>query len=172
MIDIHRRIEPHPLLEYLSVNFPATRGHKFPDDIFRPLTYLAVPYSFKHEDPEQVRMTHQFRFLEATKAAAWLMNLHAWNVFSPITHSHPLHKYAAMRGDWEFWKKIDTEFLQISARIIVLGLEGWRTSAGVTAELKISDELGLPKYFLQKNDNPDSPYTLHLETSHYFFEAP
>jgi hypothetical protein len=29
-----------------------------------------------------------------------------YNVFSPITHSHPLHKLG-LKGDWEFWKKID-----------------------------------------------------------------
>lgn len=164
---------PHPLLEYLSQQYPATRGHKFPDDVFRPLTYLAVPYSYKNENPLVENQIKELRFLEATKAAAWLMNLHAWNVFSPITHSHPLHVHAEMRGDWEFWKRIDTEFLCLSGRIVVLGLDGWRESTGVTAELKIADELRIPKYFLKRNwDNSESPYTLHLETSHYFFEAP
>jgi hypothetical protein len=136
----------HPLLKYLR----GTGNLGPPDELFRPLTYLAGPYSYKHEDPEEVKRVQEERFLAETQAAAWLMNTYDWNVFSPITHSHPLHIHSKMRGDWEFWKRIDTEFLQLCCRIVVLGIDGWRESTGVTAELKIAKEFGIPRYFLTR----------------------
>jgi hypothetical protein len=88
------------------------------------------------------------RFEEVTKAAAWLMNACGWNVFSPITHSHPLHAIAGIRGDWEFWKKVDTEYIQVSERLVNFVIPGWRHSVGVIAENKIARELGVPISFL------------------------
>lgn len=119
------------------------------------LTYLASPYSVVrgfgnipcgfalHSDNE---IKHQ-RFLSATQAAANLMNIYSFNVFSPIVHSHPLHIHAKMRGDWEFWKKIDTEYLKMSRRIVVLCDDGWEVSVGVQAELKIARRLKIPVYY-------------------------
>jgi hypothetical protein len=53
-----------------------------------------------------------------------------------------------VRGDWEFWKRIDTEFLQISTRMVVLTIPGWRKSTGVQAEIKIGARLGLDISFM------------------------
>ena len=110
----------------------------------RYLTYLAGPYS--HPSPA----VQEGRYILLTQAAGWLMNARGWNVFSPITHSHPLHKHADMRGDWAFWKKVDTEYVKLSKRIVVLTLPGWDKSVGVTAELKIARRLGLPVLFLKQ----------------------
>jgi hypothetical protein len=133
----------------------------------KPLTYLAVPYSFKHADPAAVALVHETRFMEATLAAAWVMNTFGWNVFSPITHSHPLHKHATMRGDWEFWKQIDTEYLQLCCRIVVLAIDGWKTSTGVQAEIQIAKDLGIPVYFITVDDI--GQYTFH--DSNNFFQS-
>ncbi len=106
------------------------------------LTYLAGPYS--HPNPD----IQQQRFEKLTHAAGWLMEQFGWNVFSPITHSHPLHQCANVPGDWAFWKKIDTEYLHMSRRVVVLTLDGWEKSVGVTAELKIAKRLSIPVLFL------------------------
>lgn len=105
--------------------------------IYRPLTYLAAPYS--HPD----RAVMEWRFERITRAAALLMRRERWNVFSPITHSHPLHIIGDMRGDWEFWQHVDEEYLRVSSRFVVLLLDGWEKSVGVTAERKIASKLGL-----------------------------
>lgn len=103
---------------------------------YRPLTYLAGPYSHEYDEVKN------FRYECLTKAAAWLMTSNpSWNVFSPITSSHPLHVIGNMRGDWKFWKRIDTQYLRLSRRMVVLTLPGWDTSVGVTAELKIAKKL-------------------------------
>lgn len=107
------------------------------------LTYLAGPYS--HPEPKMRRL----RFEQLTQATAYLMNHFGWNVFSPITHSHPLHEHAHMRGDWAFWKRIDTQYIKLSKRVVVCTLDGWDRSIGVTAERKIARRLGLPVLFLK-----------------------
>jgi hypothetical protein len=85
----------------------------------------------------------EHRFTEATWAAAWLTEKKGWTVFSPITHSHPLHKIAGLSGSWDFWCKIDTDYLDCSCRIVNLELPGWKESTGVTAENILAKERGL-----------------------------
>jgi hypothetical protein len=108
----------------------------------RPLTYLACPYS----DPNPGVM--EWRYEQATKAAAWLISKHQLNVFSPITHSHPLHKLGGCKGDWNFWEEIDREYLSVSNTLMILYLDGWAKSTGVNAELFIAKEMGLRVEFL------------------------
>jgi len=62
----------------------------------------------------------EWRYEQATKAAAWLISQHELNVFSPITHSHPLHKLGGCKGDWHFWEKIDREYLGASNTLLIL----------------------------------------------------
>lgn len=120
--------------------YPAFAGRKFAAD--KPLTYLANPYS---GDTAQ----KNYRFEMATRAASWLMtNFPHLNVFSPIVHSHPLHVIGGLRGDWTFWERIDREFLTLSGLVVVLTLDGWEKSVGVTAELKIASDLKLPTVYL------------------------
>lgn len=124
-----------------------------------PLTYLAVPYSYKSPDARVKALVQKFRFECASRATGWLLSKKGWNVFSPITHSHPIHLlYPEVRGDWEFWKVIDEEYLQISCRIVILTLHGWEKSTGVTAEIEIANRFGLEKLFL--HPSPDGEFAL------------
>lgn len=106
------------------------------------LIYLAAPYS--HKDPEVV----EARVAHIAKAAARLLLDTGHNVFSPISHSHLIHVLAGLAGDWEFWCKIDTDWLERCDEVVVLTLPGWRESVGVTAEIKIAKGLGLPIRYL------------------------
>jgi hypothetical protein len=116
------------------------------DGRFKPLTYLACPYTYV-PDPGNV-MVKESRFIAATNATSALVRVFHWNVFSPITHSHPLHVHGGMRGDWDFWRRIDEEFLLMSARIVTVAIPGWRESKGVADENKIAEELGLPQFYM------------------------
>lgn len=110
------------------------------------LVYLASPYS--HRDAE----VQQARFLHAAKASAWLIrNFPDENVFSPIVHSHILHKDAGLGGNWDFWKRIDTDFLERSDELMVLCIPGWDESVGIDAETEIAeglDNIGLISYMI------------------------
>jgi hypothetical protein len=121
----------------------------------RPLTYLASPYS--HKDPAVVKD----RVRGVTKATVWLIKEKGWNVFSPIVHSHPLAE-AGLQGDWDFWRLIDTEYLSVSARMVVLAIEGWRESVGVQAEIKIAERMGIRVYFMR----PDA-----IDWSHFVIQG-
>ena len=111
-----------------------------------PLIYLATPYS--HSDPD----VKQRRFDAVNRAAASLMR-RGCHVYSPISHSHPIALAGDLPGDWEYWERYDREILRMCARVIVLRQDGWRESTGVTAEIEIAAELGLPVAFM----DPEPP---------------
>jgi hypothetical protein len=96
--------------------------------------YLAVPYS----DPvEEVRVD---RYEITTRYAARLV-LAGLTVYSPITHSHPMIERCPSLGlDWEFWAKMDREYLMMCSELRVLCLPGWECSRGVAAEVAMFTE--------------------------------
>lgn len=91
------------------------------------------------------------RFRKVNIAFAVLMAEHGWNIFSPITHSHPVHE-VGLRGDWTYWKKVDIEYLRLSKRVVVLKIDGWQESIGVQEEIKIAKSLKIPVLYM----NPDT----------------
>ena len=108
----------------------------------KQIIYLACPYS--HESRE-VRLA---RFHAANLAAGKLMEK-GHIVFSPISHTHPIAEACALPLGWEFWRHFDESYLSISAGLFVLCIDGWRESAGVTAEIAIASQLGLPIKYIQ-----------------------
>ena len=104
--------------------------------IDRPLVYLACPYS--DNDSSVVKK----RFEASVRAAGKLMN-DGHNVFSPITHCHPIAETCGLPLDWKYWEEFDRAYLACSYKVVVLRLEGWQESKGVRAEIAIAEELGL-----------------------------
>lgn len=111
----------------------------------KPLIYLAVPYS--HPDPKIAEQ----RFNIVNKVAANLIagGLH---IFSPISHSHPIAIIGNLPTDFNFWINYDRSFLECSNKLIVLMLDGWKESKGVTGEIAIAKELGIPIEYLEYNE--------------------
>lgn len=108
------------------------------------MIYLASPYT--HPD-YRVR---QWRFRQACRAAADLLRAGV-SVFSPIAHSHPI-ACCGVPTNWEFWSKVDREYLTRCDVLAVLTLPGWRESVGVQAEMKLAVELHLPVVFVEPAD--------------------
>lgn len=109
---------------------------------------MASPYS----SPNKV--TQELRFLSVVIATGWLMgNIREYKFFSPISHTHPIATYCQLRGDWQFWAEYDQCVLSRCDEIWVLRLDGWQTSSGVTAELKIAAEIGLPVKYVYPNED-------------------
>lgn len=104
------------------------------------MIYLACPYTH----PNQA--VREQRFEAACAATATLMRS-GKSVFSPIVHSHPLVRYG-LPVEWEFWQAQDCEHLRRCDCVVVLTLEGWETSRGVQAELRLASELQLPIHYL------------------------
>jgi hypothetical protein len=108
------------------------------------MIYLACPYT--HEDPDVVEK----RFINVNRAACALIN-QGNVVCSPISQNHPIAKYG-LPVEWEFWEKYDTEFLKMCDQMYVLTADGWDTSVGVAAEIKIAEKLGIPVTYISPEE--------------------
>lgn len=108
----------------------------------KPLTYLACPYS--HDN----RLVRVKRFEAVNEFAGRLMK-EGKQVFSPISHTHPIAEVSELPLGWDFWQEYDRAFLEHAKEVIVLMLPGWQDSTGVTAEIKIAKELGIPVRYIE-----------------------
>ena len=120
------------------------------------LIYLAVPYT--HKD----RYVRVARWIAANKAAAVMMAKGLY-VFSPISHTHPIAEASdgTLPLGWDFWEGFDRQYLNVCKKIVVLKIPGWDTSTGVTAEIKIGNEAGIPVEYMEYDMLP--PYEDILE---------
>ncbi len=96
--------------------------------------YLAIPYSGMEESS----------FEQATQTTFDLMNNNKnLNVFSPITHSHPLAKLG-LSGSWDYWEQLDYQFIDWADEIYVVipkeGINKIIQSKGVQAEIAYAEK--------------------------------
>ena len=104
------------------------------------LYYLASPYSHK----EREVMLHRADVV--TKAAVDLLQQGIF-VFAPIAYNAPWEKYR-LPGNWGFWQEFDKAFVSRMDAVVVLQIDGWDISEGVTAEIKFAEENNIPVYYL------------------------
>lgn len=105
------------------------------------MIYLASPYS--HPDAG----VREQRYRDACCAVVQLLRA-GESVFSPVVHSHALVAFG-LPTDWSFWERNDWEHLARCDELVVLMLDGWELSVGVSAEVRISRELGKPVRYLR-----------------------
>ena len=108
------------------------------------LIYLAIPYSGIE--------THSFEI--ANKVAGALMK-RGIVVFSPISHSHTIAEMCELPTEWGFWDSQDKEFIARCDEVIVICLDGWDRSRGVTAELDYATQAGINIRFFDIDENDD-----------------
>jgi len=102
----------------------------------KQLIYLASPYMGTWYQRE-------LRFLQCARVAGFLISQGNY-VFSPITHTHPIARVCDLPGGWDYWGGYDRRMIKSCDELMVLTIDGWAESTGVTAELKIAQELGKP----------------------------
>lgn len=100
--------------------------------------YLAIPYS---------NIDHELSFETANREAAELMK-QGHIVFSPISHSHMIAKNHDLPGNWDFWRRIDVEFINWCECMGVVCLDGWKESRGVQEEIRIAREQEKPVFYI------------------------
>ncbi len=103
--------------------------------------YLSSPYS--HPDATM----RENRYL-ATAFMVGHLSARGKVVFSPIVHYHPAALMHQLPGDAEYWKKVNSTFLQAAAELKVLLLPGWDVSVGVSWELEMAAALQLPVSYM------------------------
>lgn len=124
------------------------------------LIYLAAPYSYKQSSKEiglskpdvsekekQVKMD---RFEKATVVAGNLQKL-GHTVFSPITHSHNIHEYCDMPGEFSYWEQHDYNMINRCDILFVLTLPGWKQSEGVQKEIYFAQSQQKPIFYIDEN---------------------
>lgn len=108
--------------------------------------YLAIPYTGMRESS----------YKQATFITAFLISQNNnLNIFSPITHSHPLTQYPDLTvpGTWDYWSKVDYQFIDWADEVwVFIPYEGFNKileSTGVQAELKYAQKTNIPiKYII------------------------
>lgn len=120
------------------------------------MLYLASPYS--HPDP----LMKEQRALEAAKATAKLIYANVLT-FSPIAHSHPMHLFG-LDGDWKYWEKLDTWFIERCNAVVVLTIAGWDRSQGIAAEVRLAGKLGKSVWFWSGNAADDPVFNFIVAT--------
>jgi len=120
--------------------------------------YLATSYSYKIV-PGNTRNTKWYslwrqwlRYRKVTKATAyWLIK--GYNVFSPITHSHPLPKYIPARLDTHtMWLGLDFAWIDCCDELWVFMQDGWRDSYGVKKEIEYAKTKEMPIRYVTENN--------------------
>jgi hypothetical protein len=106
----------------------------------RKLFYIASPYSHKR------REVRTERFHQVSNATVALLHQGIF-VFSPIAYNHPMVKYD-LPTSWEFWREYDTAFLEKCDGLIVLKLNRWEKSIGVSGEIEYAKENNIPITYL------------------------
>lgn len=119
------------------------------------MIYLASPYSHQTASVRRQRYSEVFDL-----TGAMLRQGH--NVFSPIAYSHPLAEKFELPQGWEWWLKLDYEFLRMCDTLLVYQLFGWEESKGVVDEINFATErniktLSISEYNARRviNDNTE-----------------
>lgn len=96
--------------------------------------YLILPYSHPDE------LVREYRFGMANMASAALIKS-GYNVFSPISHSHPIAKYLGNHNDSSFWCDIDEFWQRKCLALALLPLGGYKESSGVKREVELAHRI-------------------------------
>lgn len=98
-------------------------------------SYLATPYS---KYPAGLDAAHAM----ACRAAAALMN-RGHRIFCPIAHSHCIGVAGHLDNrDWDFWRRQDEPMMRAANGMVVVKMEGWEESVGVTDEIAAFEWMG------------------------------
>lgn len=106
--------------------------------------YLACPYS---SPSERVR---ESRVYLASRIASNLMT-EGLCVYSPITHGHTIaeHLHKDFVENHEFWMAQCMPILEVCDALVILPLDGWRSSRGVHLEIERARQLAMPIFVYQ-----------------------
>ena len=116
------------------------------DDVW----YLASCYSTPMEPGREAWKVRHFRHhhVQAVGHALYKMG---YTLIEPIASSHYKAEQFGSVPSYEYWQKRDRRLIDVCAGIIVLNMNGWEDSVGVTDEVKYAKLQGKPVYLLHYN---------------------
>jgi hypothetical protein len=108
------------------------------------IVYLAAPYSHTDSSVIESRMK-VFYTIDAQ-----LMSKGVFTV-SPLL-KHQTLPYGNLPGDWAYWGAYSEALLERCDEMIVIELDGWKTSTGVIAEIEFCKTHDIPVTFIDPNN--------------------
>lgn len=109
------------------------------------LSYLAAPYSHPNRDVVEKRME------KLCKIDAKLMKQGIFTI-SPLL-KHFIARHADLPTDYKFWKDYSDTLLCTVDQMIVVKMAEWEESIGVTAEIRMATDLGIPVVYVDEDGN-------------------
>lgn len=98
--------------------------------------YLGSPYSLYRGGHEEAA-----RIVASYAAALMACGM---RVYSPIAHGHFATTNGKLPLSWEFWKDQCQPMIDAASSLIVLTMDGWRESVGLTYEIEEFSRAGKP----------------------------
>lgn len=118
------------------------------------MIYLAAPYT--HSDPQVVEERMKLFCI----ADARLCKMGHVTV-SPLS-KHWLGQYSNIPLSWDFWKSYSETLMNSCTELVVITLDGWETSTGVQAEIKLALERNLPISYVKVNADNTISVTVNM----------
>lgn len=115
------------------------------------IEYLGLPYT--DDDP----LMEDWR-AEVSNVIAVDLTRQGRIIFAPISAWHHLARKYKLPGTFEYWLKLDEEFIKASKKLLIITLAGWKESIGVTEEIKLAKKYYVPIEYI----NP-KPYIKLME---------
>lgn len=130
----------------------------------KPLLYLASPYTAKTPSGVLDTNTMSLRASLAAVAAARIVDMGVYYVYSPIIHNHSVNQHLRIaQPSWDFWGPVDIHFLRFADALGVLMLEGWEDSTGVQEELRFAKLIDMPVEWIQFDTDNKIRFLKHIE---------
>ena len=107
--------------------------------------YLASPYSHKLRE---IRIS---RVKQTMQAQAW-MKRNGLITYSPIVHWHFVAEVYELPTDAKSWTLENDVMISRSDGVLVLMLENWKSSVGVTHEIDYAQAIGKSTQYVQPLD--------------------
>jgi hypothetical protein len=97
------------------------------------MIYLASPYSHPS------LAVREYRFIMAHHFTVQMLRL-SKPVFSPIVYGKEME--SQLGGDFRSWQALNDAMVRVCEMFLVLRIDGWKDSEGVTHEIALAKKLG------------------------------
>lgn len=105
------------------------------------IEYLAIPYTHNNVFVKHFRA-------EVSNYIASELTKQGRIIFAPISAWHHIAMKYGLPGTFEYWKRLDEQFIAASKKLILVTLDGWKESNGINLEVSIADRFNVPIEYL------------------------
>lgn len=106
------------------------------------MIFLSIPYT--HENADVV----EYRVSIAQKTVAFYLNK-GEVVYCPIAFFHNIGKQNNIPLTWAHWKEQCKNIIAMCNKLVVVMIEGWEASTGVTEEIQLAKDLNIPVEYVR-----------------------